>query len=69
MDIGTTIAEVRKEYKEYLSKKNPEWAERTVKTYVSDAFYIWNNSILPGFWKLFLSNESMEKAKSCHYSF
>lgn len=44
MDVGATVSEVCKEYKDYLREQNPEWAENTVKTHVSDAFYIWNNT-------------------------
>jgi len=60
MDIGSTISEVRKEYKEYLRDKHLDWAENTLKTHVSDAFYIWNNTLLPSFWKTLISDESME---------
>jgi len=63
MDIGTTISAVRREYKEYLESKNPEWAESTVKTHVSDAFYIWNNVIVVSFWKLLENEESMRVAE------
>ena len=69
MDIGSTIAEVRKEYKDYLQAKNPLWAESTVKTHVSDAFYIWNNTLLPSFWKTLIDDESMEVGRQAihHY--
>ena len=60
MDITTTIGEVRTEYKEYLREKHPEWAENTVKTHASDAFYIWNNTLLPSFWKTLINDETME---------
>ena len=33
MDIGTTIGEVRREYKDYLKDNHPNWAENTVKTH------------------------------------
>ena len=46
-----------------MAKKHPEWTEVTVSTRVSDAFYIWNNTVMPGFWKVFVSDESMEIAK------
>ena len=63
MDTGDRIREVRKEYKEYLIQKNPDWSENTVKTHVSDAFFIWNNTVIPGFWKIFVDDESMEMAR------
>ena len=63
MDTGDKIREVRKEYKEYLTQKHPEWSENTVKTHVSDASFIWNNTVIPGFWKVFVDDESMEAAR------
>ena len=59
MDTFEKIKEVKAEYKAYLAKIHPEWAESTVNTHVSDSFYIWNNSVLPGFWKVFLSEDSL----------
>ena len=69
MDIGTTVSEIRKEYKEYLRNLNPDWADSTVKTHVSDAFYIWNNTLLPSFWKTLIDDESMEIGKQAIYSY
>lgn len=69
MDIGTTISEVRKEYKEYLRENHPDWVENTVKTHVSDAFYIWNNTLLPSFWKTLINDESMEKGRQAIYNY
>ena len=63
MDTNSKIKEVKSEYKAYLTQKHPEWAESTVSTHVSDAFYIWNNSILPGFWKALRSEATMEDAR------
>lgn len=63
MDTFDKIKEIRKEYKAYLAEKHPEWAERTVNTRVSDAFFIWNNTVMPGYWKIFVSDESMNEAK------
>lgn len=59
MDTFEKIKEIKTEYRNYLARKHPEWAESTVGTHVSDAFYIWNNTVLPGFWKVFLSDESL----------
>ena len=69
MDIGATVSEVRKEYKEYLREQHPEWAENTVKTHVSDAFYIWNNTLLPSFWKTLIDDESMEIGRQAIYNY
>ena len=63
MDNGDKIREVRQEYKEYLTKKHPDWSESTVNTHVSDASFIWNNTVIPGFWKVFVDDESMEAAR------
>lgn len=67
MDIGTTVRDIRKEYKDYLAIKNPEWNERTVKTHVSDSFYVWNNTLVTSFWKSLVDDESMEAAKQAIY--
>lgn len=63
MDIGNTVSKVRKEYKEYLSEKHPDWAESTVRTHVSDAFYLYQNTIALSFWKCFADDASMAAAK------
>ncbi|MBO5141234.1 MAG: AAA family ATPase, partial [Peptococcaceae bacterium] len=69
MDIGTTISAVRREYKEYLHAQHPEWVENSVKTHVSDAFYLWNNTIVPSFWKSLYDDDSMEEAKNAIYDY
>ena len=63
MDIGNTVSKVRKEYKEYLQEKHPDWAESTVRTHVSDAFYLYQNTIALSFWKCFADDASMAAAK------
>lgn len=51
MDIGVTISKVRKEYREYLRETHPDWADTTISTHVSDAFYLYQNTIALSFWK------------------
>lgn len=63
MDIGNTVGKVRKEYKEYLREVHPEWAESTLRTRVSDAFYLYQNTIALSFWKCFADEASMAAAK------
>lgn len=63
MDIQETISRARKEYKEYLRENHPDWAEHTLSTHVSDAFYLYQNTIALSFWKCFESDESMAVAK------
>ena len=63
MDIGNTVSKVRKEYKEYLRENHPDWAESTVSTRVSDAFYLYQNTIALSFWKCFENDESMAAAR------
>ena len=63
MDTNDKIREIRTEFKEYLTNEHPDWTEITVNTRVSDAFYIWNNTVMPGFWKVFDSDKSMADAK------
>lgn len=53
MDIQETISRVRKEYKDYLREKHPDWAESSLSTHVSDAFYLYQNTIALSFWKCF----------------
>lgn len=63
MDIGNTVSRVRKEYKEYLRENHPDWAESAVSTRVSDAFFLYQNTISLSFWKCFESDESMAAAR------
>ena len=63
MDIQETISRVRKEYKDYLREKHPDWAESSLSTHVSDAFYLYQHTIALSFWKCFESDESMAAAK------
>ena len=63
MDIGNTVSRVRKEYKEYLRENHPDWAESTVSTRVSDAFYLYQKTIALSFWKCFKSEASMAAAR------
>lgn len=69
MDIGSTISAVRKEYKEYLRTKYPNWAENTLKTHVSDAFYLWNHTLVPSFWKSLADDISMQNIKQNIYDY
>ena len=63
MDIGNTVSRVRKEYKEYLREKHPDWSESSLRTHVSDAFYLYQNTIALSFWKCFANDTSMAAAK------
>ena len=63
MDIGNTVSRVRREYKEFLREIHPEWAESTVSTHVSDAFYLYQSNIVLSFWKCFENEESMTAAE------
>lgn len=69
MDIGETIRNIRREYKDHLKASHPDWAENTLKTHVSDAFYIWNNTLLPSFWKCLVDDESMEMARQAIFDY
>jgi len=57
------LRDVRKEFKEYLIEKNPDWASTTIATRYSDAFYASNNDIGIPFWECFIDDASLEKAK------
>ena len=69
MDIGATIGRVRKEYREYLRERHPDWADSTISTHVSDAFYLYQNTIALSFWKCFENDSSMEAAKNEIYDY
>lgn len=62
MDVQSTIAEVKGEYRDYLRSRHPDWADSTVSTRVSDAFYLYQHTATLSFWKCFADNDSMEAA-------
>lgn len=63
MDIQSTITRVKGEYKDYLRQTHPDWADSTVSTHVSDAFYLYQNTIALSFWKCFADDGSMAAAQ------
>lgn len=63
MDLSNTVNRVRKEYKEYLRDNHPDWSDSTLRTHVSDAFYLYQNTIALSFWKCFADDASMAAAK------
>lgn len=63
MDIQSTVTRVKGEYKDYLWKTHPDWADSTVSTHVSDAFYLYQNTIALSFWKCFADDASMAAAR------
>ena len=63
MDIQSTVTRVKGEYKDYLRRAHPDWADSTVSTHVSDAFYLYQNTIALSFWKCFADDNSMEAAR------
>lgn len=69
MDIGNTVGAVRNEYREYLKKKHPDWADSTVRTHISDAFYLYQNTIALSFWKCFKDDTSMAEAREAIYTY
>ena len=69
MDIVTTGSKVRNEYREYLREKHPDWADSTLRTHVSDAFYLYQNTVLLSFWKCFADDSSMAAAKDDLYNY
>lgn len=64
-----TVKQIREEYRAYLTDKHPNWAENTVSTHLSDAFYLWNNDIIPPFWQCLASEEGMEQARQTLLSY
>ena len=63
MDIQSTVTRVKGEYKDYLRQTHPEWADSTVSTHVSDAFYLYQNTIALSFWKCLADDSSMAAAR------
>lgn len=69
MDVGTTIKAVKEEYKQYLRNQNPTWSDNTVRTYASDAFYLWNNALSISFWNILVDDASMEQGRQTIYEY
>ena len=69
MDTGNTIRKVRKEYSEYLKEKHPDWAESTLKTHVSDAFYLYQYTITLSLWQCLENDETMAAAREEIYEY
>ncbi len=63
MDIQSTVTKVKGEYKDYLRQMHPDWADSTVSTHASDAFYLYQNTIALSFWKCFADDNSMAAAR------
>lgn len=63
MDIQSTITKAKGEYKDYLWETHPDWADSMVNTHVSDAFYLYQNTIALSFWKCFADDASMAAAQ------
>ena len=62
MDIQSTVTRAKREYKDYLRQMHPDWTDSTVNTRVSDAFYLYQNTISLSFWKSFADDISMAAA-------
>ena len=62
MDIQSTVTRAKREYKDYLRQMHPDWTDSTVNTRVSDAFYLYQNTISLSFWKSFADDTSMAAA-------
>ena len=62
MDIQSTVTRAKKEYKDYLRQMHPDWTDSTVNNRVSDAFYLYQNTIALSFWKSFADDTSMVAA-------
>ena len=67
MDVGTTIRAVKEEYKEYLREQNPTLSDNTIRTYTSDAFYLWNNTLSISFWNILVDDNSMATGREAIY--
>lgn len=63
MDIQSTVTRVKGEYRDYLRQAHSDWAESTISTHVSDAFYLYQNTIPLSFWKCFADDNSMLEAQ------
>lgn len=69
MDVGSTIARVKAKYRDYLRETHPEWKASTLSTHVSDAFYLYQNTVVLSFWKCFENEDSMAAAREELYSY
>lgn len=61
--LKSQIDNLRREFKQYLSKNHPDWKEKTAETHFSDSFYILNNNIVSDFWSCFTSDEELLNAR------
>ena len=61
MVSGQTLRRIRNEYKEYLAEKYANWSSNTINTHTSDAFYVWNNTVVESLWKCLESEQSMQE--------
>lgn len=64
METVATIREVRQAYEQYLKDLHPNWSLATLKTSLSRAFYLYSHHLVPSFWKLLESEESVKQTKS-----
>ncbi len=69
MVVDETIARLRREYKEYLSVKYPNFKESSVNTKVTDACFCWKNNITDSFWNIFVSDETMQSARQAIFEY
>lgn len=60
---------LRNEFKDYLRDTNPIWADTTVSTAKSDAFYALNNNVGVDFWGSIINEESIRVARDKIYDF
>lgn len=63
MDNPITVRQVRQKYEAYLKKIHPDWSLATRKTTLSRAFYLYSHAIVPSFWAVLESSESLLQAK------
>ena len=54
---------LKDEFKTYLRETNPQWAERTISTIGSDAFFALNNNVGVDFWSSLVSEEALLVAR------
>ena len=63
MVLDEHLKDFKKEFKEYLKNKNPDWNIKKVEIHSMRAFFAYNDDVDILFWESLLDEESLDKAK------
>lgn len=60
---------LRGDFKDYLNEMHPEWTDKTINAYVSDAFYVYNNRLVNDFWRLLSDDIGLDECFLATYNY